>query len=509
MAEEKIVRVSVSGDATGLNKTIKRAADDLRKSFSNLGLENILKDADKQFDKTSDKIKALSKALDELNKKKVQIFDEKLSNAGNQANRSSIEASQKRYEEQHGRAVEALNNFNTATASSEEGAAAGGGASAAGGAAAVAAGAAIVAALVYVIGKLLKVGQEELRRDMKMNSVYGGETNFGRNIREHYDTTMGIEQKEYMEMAYRTGISRGGSDGTLEEDTKKRAWLMNGYGIQEQDAQQFDKFYHSGGSDATVIIAQLLQESRNRGVLGVSNEDFSRIPQALQQVSSIMGMQKNSGEKVDETLALNMVMGGQQLGGRFADDRLGDVSNRINSSIQNPSNGGMKAYVFEMLKRANPDASYTDILAMQENGASAENMQAIMPQILGMKNKEMRRMVLHELTKNWQDANRISDNPEDFMDMYKGGGKVKTDQTSLFNDIKGRSEILTTEFDKLMNRAGATLRNFADDAVTTVNTATRKILDKPVTKEQEYSAAKHAAKWFYGLDVDNYNKTKQ
>ena len=125
-------------------------------------------------------------------------------------------------------------------------------------AAAVAAGAAIVAALVYVIGKLLKVGQEELRRDMKMNSVYGGETNFGRNIREHYDTTMGIEQKEYMEMAYRTGISRGGSDGTLEEDTKKRAWLMNGYGIQEQDAQQFDKFYHSGGSDATVIIAQLL-----------------------------------------------------------------------------------------------------------------------------------------------------------------------------------------------------------------------------------------------------------
>ena len=114
-----------------------------------------------------------------------------------------------------------------------------------------------------------------------------------------------------------------------------------------------------------------------------------------------------SGEKADSLSAVNFMSAGMRIGGRFGDDRAAEVYGRMNESIRNPSNPGMKAFIFEMLKRSNPGASFTDIQGMMENGATGDNLRAILPSISKMPQGEMRRMVLYRLTKNMQDAIRL------------------------------------------------------------------------------------------------------
>jgi hypothetical protein len=164
-----------------------------------------------------------------------------------------------------------------------------------------------------------------------------------------------------------------------------------------------------------------------------------------------MAFQKASGEKVNSLDATNFMSAGGQIGGRFGDDRASEVYGRMNESIKNPGNAGMKAYVFEMLKKSNPNASFTDLQGMMENGASGDNLKAILPSISKMPQGEMRRMVLYQLTKNMQDAIRL-DNAGSLPAMISSIGNKGTSSknaSNIYDTAMKRTETNLAAMDQL------------------------------------------------------------
>jgi hypothetical protein len=491
MADEKIIRISA--DASGFGSEINRISEGAKKAFSEIGLDGLFDEADRQFDKFEDKIKSIS---DELKKKQSEAnadFDSRKESGGNSYHQRAIDSEQGDYNKRHDSAIkewekfvdklrktldkEGINNSSDASSSTDNnrkgiedalsrglgnaggdigqsigkmfpgnigqsigknlgnllnkggqsigkslagsgeaaigaeavGAAEAGGAGAAGaagmgGALAAAGVVAVVAAVAMAIKQLYGMGMDDWRTESKINSTF----NIDRDTFGKGGDDFGMDNKEYKEFFLSAAKSRG-SATDIENIGRKELSLMRGYGLDQGQVQSFDKFNFQDVTqkDGTAIIVDILSRSEKQGILGVSGGDFSRLPEKLEQVSNIMAFQKASGEKVNSLDATNFMSAGGQIGGRFGDDRASEVYGRMNESIKNPGNAGMKAYVFEMLKKSNPNASFTDLQGMMENGASGDNLKAILPSISKMPQGEMRRMVLYQLTKNMQDAIRL------------------------------------------------------------------------------------------------------
>lgn len=522
--EEKIIRINVSGDASEFNAEIKRASQAMQDSFKELKFDDLLVGADKQFDNIADKIEAIKDKLKEQRKEVNERYDAKAS-SGNDAYRNRVEQMRTAENKTFDEAETKLNKFSEAIekarrssekkgdkeerdASKEkkpedaegmgsnvgnvlsnmfrktfggnfrsfspqaglaegvtgEGAIAGRGGMLGGMGAGGIAAAGALAAVVALTLKGMSDGWEQVRADNKNNAV------FAQSFRGDYDASSGMDSNDYAQFALQTARSRGSGDN-IGEETIRRAYLKNAFGIEDQDTQQFDKFRFQDGSDPTVIIADILKRSETKGLLGVDKGDFSRIPQVLATVSGLMSMQKNSSEKVDEGYATSLTLAGQRIGGRFADDRLGGVMQGMNAGIQSPQNGGMQAYIFQALKAANPDASFTDILAMQEEGASAQNMASILPGIMRMPEGEMRRMALRQLGMKQQDANRLDKggNLTEFLEATKGSGKIEKDD-QVYDNIKKRSDSFVLEQDKIVENAQNLWRKFWGNLMTDLDT---------------------------------------
>lgn len=491
MADEKIIRITA--DASGVGAEMDRTAASVQRAFSDIGLDDLLSDADKQFDKIGDKIKAIS---DELKNKLKDANDEferrKSDSGGNEFYQRSIQGSQDDYNKRHEKAMseweKLADKLSKKSARTEKGggsgeessqqsgensefkniiarsigqsgqdlggfvgrlfpgdmgrslgkglgnilnrggsgmvrglgtggtaAEVGAGEAAVGGEAATGAGAAggsmaalgvvaVVAAVALAIKQLYGMGMEDWRTESKVNATFDiNRDTFGKG-----GDAFGLSNTDYKEFILSAAKSRG-SATNVQDIARKELSFMKGYGLNEGEVRNFDKFNYQDitGRDGTMVIVDILTRAEKQGILGVSAGDFSRLPEKIEQVGNIMAYQKMSGEKVNSLDAVNFMSAGSQIGGRFGDDRASEVYGRMNESIKNPSNPGMKAFIYEMLKKSNPNASFTDIQGMMENGASGENLQAILPQISKMPQGEMRRMVLFQLTKNMQDAIRL------------------------------------------------------------------------------------------------------
>lgn len=506
MDQEKIVRISVTGDADGFNKEIERSRKNLKEAFSNLDLGSILEEADKKFSNISDKISHIKENV--ASSRSATIGNLSASaQSGNDAYKNMIDRKIQVNEEKFGKAAESIDNFakiiaqhvsrTTATQnpansgvspsnpnvvtnpqqartknrmtrlfSNTNGSGSsgnlnnlintiGGGGNnlsiggLAGGITGVLAGGAIGYAITRLVGAIVEPGLQLARAEAKASAIYDREkTGLTRMYNESYTGMDEVELAGYATEVARNRKSAGEGFG---EEVKRRGALQVAYGLDRSEIGQLDKMYrYNGGKDATNIIGDILVKSEKQGLLGVSRDDFTRLPEKIGSVVGILGMQRSSGENVDPNFAVNMTLAGERIGGRFGDDRLQDVMSRMNSSIQSPNNGGMKAYIFEMLKRSNPDASYTDILGMQENGANSANLKAILPEISKMPKGEMRRMVLYQLTKNWQDAIRLdsSNNLDEMLNATDAGASSKSDVEDIYSKTKERSREVQLNWDK-------------------------------------------------------------
>ena len=540
MADEKIIRIGA--DASGFGSEINRMSQEAKNAFSDIGLDSLFEDADKQFDKLEDKIKNISDELRNKRKEADDFFDKKRSsNEGNDYYQRTISSEQDDYNKRHEKAIsewekfveklrKTLNKNNdvnddgsnndsggsnkklentlsrvfgnaggelgqtigrilpgnmgnilgrglgnilsrgganigrtiaggiegaeggaavggaeTAAGSGAGGAAAGGGMAAAMSVAAVAA---VVVAVAAVIKQLYGMGIDDWRTESKVNATF----NIDRDTFGKGGDDFGLDNKEYKEFFLQAAKSRGSAQN-IEDIGRKELSLIKGYGLSQGEVQAFDKFNYQDvrGKDGTAVIIDILSRSEKQGILGVSGGDFSRLPEKIEQVSNIMAFQKMSGEKVDSLAAVNFMAAGSQIGGRFGDDRASEVYGRMNESIKNPSNPGMKAFIFEMLKKANPGASFTDLQGMMENGASGDNLKAILPSIAKMPQGEMRRMVLYQLTKNMQDAIRLdkAGNLNAMINGVDNKGVGSAEAQSRYNEAMKRTENNLAALDQL------------------------------------------------------------
>lgn len=316
-------------------------------------------------------------------------------------------------------------------------------------------GGAIVGALIMGFKKLfdegLKLSRAESRSNMLVENKFSGFTG------DYNDRDTGLSNSDLVGSGVRVAKSRGFGGENLAMDARNRKYLENAYSLSEGETGGLDRFYKydkpESRRDGSMIIADLLLRSEKNGILGVSGNDFSRLPEKIASIGDILSMQRGNSERVDSNFATSMVVAGDKIGGRFGDDRLGESMGRIDSSIKNPGNAGMRSYIFQMLQRANPGSSYTDIMGQMENGASGDNLKAILPNIAQMQQGEMRRIVLYQLTKNWQDAIRLdaSGNLNEMMKATNGMKSSKGDIDEKFNQVKTRSGEGLTNLDQWQN----------------------------------------------------------
>lgn len=526
MADEKVIRISAQD--TGFGQQINRMAEDAKKALSGIGLDGLFDQADKQFDKVQDKIKAISEELKKVSAKASEDFDSKrAAGGGNDFYKKGIDREQNDYNTRSDKAEQSFNKFSDAvrkkmggddggsgdslnnsrnpagdvlskafgkigrglgqgadriipgagnilgglgeSGGSALGGAVGGGM--AGGALAAGAIAGVVVAVFAAVKMLYGKGMDDWRTESKVSATFDIDRDtFGRggNGGKGGASDFGLDNKEYKEFILSVAKSRG-SATNVEEVAYNQMTMQKAYGLSGQEASKFNSFNFQDVSkrDSGTIIADILNRSEKQGILGVSGRDFSRLPEKLEQVGSIMSMQKASGETADSNTAIDLLMAGQKIGGRFGDDRASESFGRINESIKSPDNPGMKAYMYEMLRKANPDASYTDIQAKMENGASKENLQAILPEINKMPKGEARRMAYYKLTKNMQDAIRLdnSDGGDSIVDSLSQSSSSNEDIKKKFNDSKGRMEKNLAATDELYKVIGNALTDFGEKYV--------------------------------------------
>jgi len=514
MADEKVIRVSAQD--TGFGQAINRMAEDAKKALSNIGLDGLFDDAEKQFDKLEDRIKAIGEELKKKSKEANDAFDAR-KGIGNDYHQRVVDTEQQNYNQRSDKAssaldklAEALRKKGGADDSSDPdadrvaswskkggmigrmvgnnlggmlpngmrnavggeitegfgglgsrigGEAAAGGIS--GGALAAGAVAGVVVAVAAAFKMLYGMGMDDWRTESKVNATFDvNRDTFGKFARggNARASDFGMDNEEWKNQILRISKEKGmayDKDGNYvaEDNAYNQTALAKGYGLSDQEVGRFNKFNFQDNTqrDASRIIVDLLSRSEKQGILGVSGRDFSRLPEKLDVMNTIMSQQKMSGETVDSSTAIDLVMAGQKIGGRFGDDRAGEAFGRINEGIKNPDNPGMKAYMYEMLRRANPNASYTDIQGMMENGASRENMQAILPEISKMPQGEMRRMMLYKLTHNWQDANRLdkTNGLDEMLGSLKTGVVSDSDAKRKFGETDKRVETNLAAFDEL------------------------------------------------------------
>lgn len=550
MADEKVIRISA--DASGFGAEMNRMSENAKRAFSDIGLDNLFDEADKQFDKFEDKVKSITEELRQKQSEANEQFNSRKDNSGgNDYYKRSVGAEQDNYNERHDKAISEWEKFveklrktldkaggkddssggssevnpenkkiqdtlssamgrggqsigedigrmlpgnmgkmlgknlgnllgkggetlgrgfgggavtggEVAAGAAGEGAAGGAaGAAGMGGALAAAGVVAVVAAVAMALKQLYGMGMEDWKTESKVNSTF----NINRDTFGKGGDVFGMDNKEYKEFILSAAKSRG-SANNIEDIAKKEMSLVKGYGLSQNEVQSFDKFNYQDVNqrDGTMVIVDILSRAEKDGILGVSGGDFSRLPEKIEQVSNIMAFQKMSGEKVDSVGAVNFMQAGAQIGGRFGDDRAGEVYGRMNESIKNPGNAGMKAYIYEMLRKANPNASFTDLQGQMENGASGDNLKAILPSIAKMPQGEMRRMVLFQLTKNMQDAIRLdgAGNLDAMLGSVGNKGISSGQAQTKYNEAMSRTETNQAAMDQIGKIINNSLTDFGE-----------------------------------------------
>ena len=321
---EKRVRVSITGDASPLNKEFKRVQSDAKEAFSDLGLDKVLDKADKDFAKITDRIKSINQVLKDHKKDTDTEFTNRIKSAPNAfaARRISEDKqdAEKIQEEawykwqkladyfkdllkdkkidQEGNIIPppedpeqpkkltlgqrvALRSiqggrFNAAGGVQEAVAGEGGLAEAIGitGVAGLAIASAISAALVAVIAKAGQQALKDLRVENRLEGKFRGGNLLGK---EQYD---GLNQTELKEYILDQAKSRTSSEN-IEQISKQRLNLKYGYGLDDGSIQRFDQFRQQGSTEGSRLISDILSRSEKGGILGVSKTDFTLLPQKI------------------------------------------------------------------------------------------------------------------------------------------------------------------------------------------------------------------------------------
>lgn len=506
---DKVLRFTAEDN--GYGATIDRMAAKLRGAFTNTGMEDILNQADSKFTNFSDKVKFIKDELESQRKyseaesrSDIKTAQEDNMRHGYKRSNDSIAKELGQGYEKEEKVIEklvtALNRFSEKVEDvlvppqnnggtppptqlpprKNEGDEGGGVGRFLGGAFQMATG----FALERLGEKLLNVIKNAV---VQGNDLDRTELRIGRRFPINPDTVapweLGIKNKDFLESISTTGASRR-SGTNIEQETVNRLRLTGAYDVgQEQFAglDRFSRINKQGGNildknqmDASRIITEILTRADRQGILGVSKNDFSMLPEKIGQVTSIMQQQYSNSERTNAASAINLMLAGQGIGGRFADTRSADTFGKLNEGISNPRSPGMRAFILETLRRSNPGKSPLELEAQMQNGIYDEgNLKSIFSSIQGVRSQEARGRILQSLGLDAQSSVRLAgaSNLNDFIRLgSQGGGLSDKEFQDSQGNIRDRAEKNTLVTDEMAAYFGNAVTSFGEAVSKFANT---------------------------------------
>lgn len=200
----------------------------------------------------------------------------------------------------------------------------------------------------------------------------------------------GLSNADFMTYSKGVGTSIGstnfGAAAINQLAIEKRFGLEDGSLNQLNEAGRMGSYLSRGRvniQDSASITEQFVRELKSSNVYGFGKGDFSMLGEKLDDLGSVM---ENVGENIEGGLgaanASNLISAFSRVGGSFSDQRQVQSIGQIDKAIRNPGNEFSQALMFRAIRSQDPNMSLFEIMKRQEQGATPENITAIMD-ILG------------------------------------------------------------------------------------------------------------------------------
>jgi len=522
---DKVLRFTA--EDSGYGQTIDRMAGKLRTAFSNTGMADILQEADAKFTNFSDKIKYIKTQLNEVKnqnelERKGEVGEAVIENhrtgykRSDDAVQKEVSRAYEKEERSINRLVESLDKLGEKVEDADDhrseqhveekqvliAGRAGGGAREEGGSGLGLLGTSLATAIGFGLEQIasrilgaasnsISTGFDIARNELAINRQFqynSNDTNgeIVRNgatkgiTRRDELSSLGMSKTDLIKLVSATAASRRSGDN-ISNEVFNRLELAGSYGISQESISGLDRFYRRqngggimdrSGLDATSTISEILSRADRQGILGVSKNDFTMLPEKIGQVTSLMAQQYSRSERTDANAAINLMLAGQRIGGRFADDRSADTFGKLGEAISSPKGPGSRAFILEALRRANPGMSPLELEAQMQNGLSADNVKTIFPAIQHVRSREMRGRIFQQaFGLDAQSALRMADSGNLSSLMQQMGQQPGTpaELEAQRNAVRGRAVEHTTASDQLTSQFSNSVTSFGESVARFVN----------------------------------------
>lgn len=510
---DKVLRFTA--EDSGYGQTIDRMAAKLRSAFSGAGggMSDILQEADAKFTNFADKLRfirgelgTIKEANEEERRMAVRDATQENTKAGsprsNDAVQRELSKTYEREEKTIDRLIDSLDRFSDKVeANSEPGnpgevplppklppkvppepEGGGGGAFGGGliggflGGFLSGVGSQIVNGIKRAIseGTELERGELQLNRRIAYNRQFSDSTNneFGR---------LGITNKQGLEAAANAeATGRYGTGDQLNAEVLRRFQLNKGYDIDFGQFGALDRFRRPNatgansadinGFDASRTIIELLQRgARPGGLFDVNKNDFSLANEKVEQVTRLIADQYERTGTTDASGAINLILAGQRIGGRFAGNQAGEAFNNLANGIRNPGTPGLRSLEYAAIHRQHPEKDAYQVEAQLEGGATQENLNAILP-IIRRYSLIAREAILKQLTGNATDAVALARGGSLDAILNTNGKPLTAGQVNgRITDAQTRGEKTTLEWDKTTTSFSNAVTNFGQSVAKFTN----------------------------------------
>lgn len=210
--------------------------------------------------------------------------------------------------------------------------------------------------------------EEQLKTQIASNKIKGVTGQGAMFGADQFGYSIGETQPVAEAFARAQGSGKGLKGGTLDAIA-----LMKAFGLDQSQVmnQVTSGRYSEGGSGAMRDISMIIDTMKGKGVF--KDGDMTLLPEILQKQNSLVSNQGKVLEKIDQRATAQVIAAFTQVGGSFGNDpRATERIMKVDEALRSPSNDYQKAMNFAVLAKANPGASYLQLLKEQDKGLSGK-----------------------------------------------------------------------------------------------------------------------------------------
>lgn len=190
-------------------------------------------------------------------------------------------------------------------------------------------------------------------------------------------------------LTYSKGVGKSLGRANMGDSAINQLAIEKRFGLEDGSLNDLNKTSRMGsygkngrgerGIDSSGIVAGMVTELKSSNAYGFKSGDFSLLGEKISDLSSIMeSFGENSEGGMGGATASNLISAFSRVGGSFADQRQVGSIGQIDKSIRNPNSEFSQAMMFRAIKAQDPDQSLFDIMKRQEQGATPQNITAVM-----------------------------------------------------------------------------------------------------------------------------------